>query len=164
MERQSWTNAQYSRRECLDKIWIPTEVEVNVLEEKVFQKLGCNIPLNRIEACHGVSKKSATVIAKFSCRKDWQHVLALKKDLLKIKMEYVDLPSQNKLFINNNFCSNYKALWSKSKKLQTLGKINSFFISDNTITIKISENCLPLSITHVDDFRKDFPNIDLTQP
>ena len=79
-------------------------------------------------------------------------------------MEYVDLPSQNKLFINNNFCSNYKALWSKSKKLQTLGKINSFFISDNTITIKISENCLPLSITHVDDFRKDFPNIDLTQP
>lgn len=131
---------------------------------KSISEVRLQFPLNRIEACHGVSKKSATVIAKFSCRKDWQHVLALKKDLLKIKMEYVDLPSQNKLFINNNFCSNYKALWSKSKKLQTLGKINSFFISDNTITIKISENCLPLSITHVDDFRKDFPDIDLTQP
>ena len=75
MERQCWANAQYSRRECLDIIGIPSEVEPDVLEEKVvniFEKLGCNIPSNHIEACHRVSKKSATVIVKFSQRKDRQ--------------------------------------------------------------------------------------------
>ena len=130
MERQCWANAQYSRRECLDIIGIPSEVEPDVLEEKVvniFEKLGCNIPSNHIEACHRVSKKSATVIVKFSRRKDCQQVLAVKKDLRKIKMEDVGLPGQNKLFINKNLCPYYKVLWSKSKKLHSLGKINSFF-------------------------------------
>ena len=53
-------------------------------------------------------------------------------------------------------------LWSKSKKLLTLGKLNSFCISNGTITIKISENSSPLSITHVNDFGKHFPDIDLS--
>ena len=167
MERQCWANAQYSRRECLDIIGIPSEVEPDVLEEKVvniFEKLGCNIPSNHIEACHRVSKKSATVIVKFSRRKDCQQVLAVKKDPCKIKMEDVDLPGQNKLFINKNLCLYYKVIWSKSKMLHSLGKINSFFISGDTIKIKVSENSLPLSITHVDDFGKYFPDIDLSPP
>ena len=95
MERQCWAEAQHSRRGCLDIIGIPNEVEADVLEEKVvniYEKLGCNIPSNRIEACHRVSKKSATVIVKFSRRKDCQQVLAVKKDLRKIKMVDVDLP------------------------------------------------------------------------
>ena len=94
MERQCWAEAQHSRRGCLDIIGIPNEVETDVLEEKVvniYEKLGCNIPSNRIEACHRVSKKSATVIVKISRRKDCQQVLAMKKDLRKIKMVDVDL-------------------------------------------------------------------------
>ena len=73
MGRHCWTKAQYLRQQCLDIIGIPTEVDADVLEEKVvniFEKLGCNIPLNRIEACQRVSKKSATVIVKFLRRKD----------------------------------------------------------------------------------------------
>ena len=130
----------------------------------IFEKLGCNIPSNHIEACHRVSKKSATVIVKFSRRKDCQQVLAVKKDLRKIKMEDVGLPGQNKLFINKNLCPYYKVLWSKSKKLHSLGKINSFFISGDTIKIKVSENSLSFSITHVDDCGKFFPDIDLLPP
>ena len=69
MERQCWANAQYSRRECIDIIGIPSEVKADNLEEKVvniFEKLGCSIPPNRIEACHRVSKKSATVSQIFT--------------------------------------------------------------------------------------------------
>ena len=91
-------NAQYSKRECLDIIVIPSEVEADVLEEKVaniFEKLDCNIPSNCTEACYRVSKKSATVIVKFSRRKNCQQFLAVKKDLRKMKMEDVDLPGQN---------------------------------------------------------------------
>ena len=107
MEHQCWAHAQYPKRECPDIIGIPREVEADILEEKVvkiFKKLGCNIPSNRIEACHRVSKKSATVIVTFSRRKDSQQVLAVKKDLRKVEMEDVDLPGQNKHFINKKLC------------------------------------------------------------
>ena len=166
-EHQCWANAQYSRQECIDIIGIPSEVKADDLEEKVvniFEKLGCSIPPNRIEACHRVSKKTLTVIVKFSHRKDCQQVLVVKKDLRKVKMEDVYLPGHNKLFMNRSLCPYYKVLWSKSKKLHSLGKINSFFISGDSIKIKVSENSLPLSITHVNDFGKYIPDTDLLPP
>ena len=81
---------------------IHSEVEAGVLEEKVvkiFERLGCNTPSNHIEACHRISKKSATVIIKFSRRKNCQQLFPY-----------------------------HKVLRSKSKKLHCLGKVNSFFI------------------------------------
>ena len=59
MERQCWANTQYLRRECLDIIRIHSEVKADVLEEKavnIFKKLFCNIPSNRTEVSHKVSK------------------------------------------------------------------------------------------------------------
>ena len=79
-------------------------------------------------------------------------------------MEDVNLPGQNKLFINRSLCLYYKALWSKSKKRHSLDKIFSFYISGDTIKIKVTENSSPLSITHVDDFGKHFPDIYLSPP
>ena len=130
----------------------------------VFKKLGCSIPPNRTEACHRVSKNSATVIIRFSRRKDCQQVLPGKKDLRKTKMEDADQPGQNKLFINKNLRQYYKVLWSKTKMIHSLVKINSFFTLADTIKINVSENSLPLSITHVDDFGKYFRDIDLSPP
>ena len=111
----------------------------------IFEKLDYNIPSSRIEACHRVIKKSSTVIFKFSRRKDCHQVLAVKKDLRKIKMENVDIPGQNKLFINKNLCPYYKVIWSKGKILHSLGKINGFLVSGDTIKIKVIENSLPYS-------------------
>ena len=54
-ERHCWENAQYSRRECLELIEIPTSVKDNVLEEKVcgfFHELGVEIGQRDIQACH----------------------------------------------------------------------------------------------------------------
>ena len=59
-------------------------MDADVLVEKVlniFGKLGCDIPLERIEACHRISKKSPAVIGKFMKRKDCQQVWSVKKDL-----------------------------------------------------------------------------------
>ena len=86
------------------------------------------IPNELIEACHRISKKNPTVIVKFSRRKDWQQVWDVKRDLQKVKMEDIDLPGQNKLFINKILCSYYKVIWAKSKKLHSLGKIHVFFL------------------------------------
>ena len=60
MERQCWANAQYSRRECLELVSVPHSVSDGDLEEKVlkiFEKVGCPIEGNHIEACHRISKK-----------------------------------------------------------------------------------------------------------
>ena len=80
-------------------------------------------------------------------------------------MEDLDLPGNGKLFINTSLCPYYKILWSKNKKLQNTGKIHSFFfISSDTIKIKINKNSLPLSVTHVDNFGNYFPDVDLSPP
>ena len=60
MERQCWTNAQYSRRECLELVGVPRSVSDGDLEEKflkIFEKVSCPIEGNDIEACHRISKK-----------------------------------------------------------------------------------------------------------
>ena len=148
-------------------IGIPSEVNADVLEKKVlniFGKLGCDIPPERIEACHRISKKSSTVIVKFTRRKDCQQVWSVKKDLQKIKMEDVNLLGQNKHFINRSLCPYYKIRWSKWKKLHSLGKIFNFYISGEAINIKVNENSSPLSIAHVDDFGKYFPGVNLSPP
>ena len=43
MERQCWLNILYSRRDCLAIVGIPSDMDADVLEEKVvaiFEKLG----------------------------------------------------------------------------------------------------------------------------
>ena len=75
-------------------------------------------------------------------------------------MEDLELHRNNKLFINKSLCPYYKMLWSTSKKLHSLSKIHSFFISSDTIKIKVNGNSSPLLIIHVDDFSKHFPDVD----
>ena len=36
LERQCWANAQYSRKECLEVVGIPRQVDDNLLETKIL--------------------------------------------------------------------------------------------------------------------------------
>ena len=77
-------------------------------------------------------------------------------------MECFDLLQEGNLFTNSSLYPYYEVLWSKSRKLLLFGKIHSFYISNATIKIKISENSSPLPGTFVDDFDKHFPDIGLS--
>ena len=154
LERQCWANAQYSRREWLEIIGIPRSVDDNSLEEKViqvFKRVGCNIDSSNIEACHRIIKRNDRVIVKFSRRKDCQQVLSV---------EDIGLTGDNKVFINHSLCPYYRVLWSKSKVLLNMGKINRLMVSNGTAKVKISKISAPISITHADDFTKYFPDVD----
>ena len=156
---------QYSKMGCLYIVGIPNEVKYQTLEESVvgiFDKISYNIDTDRIEAYHRLSKNNNLAIVKFTRRKDCQEVWNKKKELKDCKMEDFSLPGQEKIFINSSSFPYYKMLWSKSKKVLTLGKINSFYISNGTIRTKITENSSALSITHFDDFGKHFPDIYLS--
>ena len=65
LERQCWVNGQYSRKEFVEVVVVPSQIddkhlEVNVLS--IFQKFGCTIPPEFIEDCHCLGKNSNQVI------------------------------------------------------------------------------------------------------
>ena len=64
--------------------------------------------------------------------------------------------------MNKNLRPCYHSLWSETERLQSMSKINSFFISGGTVKIKIHENSKPLAITHLDDLAINFPGVDLS--
>ena len=69
-ERQCWTNAQYSRRECLEVIGILVPVTNGSLKSNitnVFDKLGVHVEGKDIQACHRL-KDNDRVIIKLSNR------------------------------------------------------------------------------------------------
>ena len=55
-------------------------------------------------------------------------------------------------------------LWSKSKRLNAMKQIHSYYVSNGTVKVKLAENSRPISITHATDFDKYFPGIDLSPP
>ena len=82
IENQYWLNAQYSKQECAYIIGIPSEVKADAFEEKVvviFERLGCNIPTERLEACYRISKKNPKVTVKFLRRKYCQQVREVRE-------------------------------------------------------------------------------------
>ena len=165
LERECWANSQYSRRECLEIVGIPTSVGHDTLEDqvlKIFDSVGCKVQKDNIEACHRMGKTNDRTIIKFSRRKDCQQVLSMKRDLRNVKMEDIGLPSDTRISLNQSLCPYYRILWSKSKKLHSLGKIHNFFILNSGIKLRINENSQPLSITHELDFEKYFPGVDLS--
>ena len=150
LEHQCWANAQYSRKEYVEVVGIPRQVDDKHLEAKVlsvFQKVGCTITPEFIGDCHQLGKNNDRVIVKFTCKKDCKQVLQVKKGLKDLTADHLDLPQGTKIFANQSLCPYYCILWSKSRRLQSMGKINSFFISGGTVKIKIDENSKPLAIT-----------------
>ena len=114
--------------------------------------------------CHRLGKNNDRVIIKFSRRKSCKQVLQVKKDLKDLSTDDLDLTKGRKNFVNQSLCSYYHILWSKSKQLHSMSIIISFFISEGTIKVKITENSRPLAITQLSDFTVNFPNVDLSPP
>ena len=162
LERQCWANAQYSRWECLEITGIPSSVSDKDHEEVVCQtitKAGVDITKGGIENCHRVRSKGQTIL-KFGKRKVLRQVLSVRKDLNKVKMSVIDLTGQSTLYINQSLCPYYRMLWSKTKTLYQKGKIDSFYVSNGNIKIRLQENAQQITISHTHDFIKYFPGVD----
>ena len=137
-----------SIQECLyilEFVYI-VQVSGEALAEKllnIFDKISCSFSPEHIESCHRIRKTTDTVIVKFSWRKNFQQDWKVKNDMQKLKINF-NLLGSNKCFIHKKTSSKYKVLWSKSKKLHSLGKSCSFI---EAIKIKSSKNSLPLWVT-----------------
>ena len=74
LERQCWSNCQYSRRECLELSGLPESIENSELEDttlQLFKNLDIEVDPSNIEGCHWLpSKGPKRVTVKFSKQKD----------------------------------------------------------------------------------------------
>ena len=105
IERVSWATAQYSRKECIEIVGLPTDIGDKNLEDIVTDltsKIGCEVSKENIEACHFTGKKQ-NVIVKLSRRKDCQRILESKQKLKDVTLNDLDLPGNSTIYINQSF-------------------------------------------------------------
>ena len=139
-ERQCWANAQYSRRECLEVVGIPTSVK-DALEDKVlnvFREIGVEIGQRDIQACHRV--ESSRTIVKFSNRKDCLQILKVKRQLKDLDCALFNFPDGTKIFVNESLCPYYKGLWNKCKAVKNKNKLYQFYTINGIIRVKLVEH------------------------
>ena len=120
LERQSWSNAQYSRQETLEVSGIPENIDKRELEGKVFtvlSKLDINIDLANAVASHSLksNKKGKKTILKSSKRKDSDEIRRVSSKLKTTDLKSIGITTS--VYINYSFSFYCKILWSKCKKL-----------------------------------------------
>ena len=72
VEGQCWRNAQYSRREFVEVVGIPSLVEHDQLEPtvcRILNHIDLNISGDKIEACHRLGKIMTRPLSNFSAEK-----------------------------------------------------------------------------------------------
>ena len=92
---------------------VPRSISNSDLEEKVlkiFEKVGCPIMGNNIEACHWISKKMKGGIfsLKGLPKCTW------REELRKVDMKEIGLLEDNPIFLNQSLCTYYPVLRSKA--------------------------------------------------
>ena len=93
VEKQAYSNEQYSRKECLELSGLHNTISDENLEStvlKVFSKINVNISPVNVQACHRLSSRGngpKKVIIKLSRRKEVMEVLANKSNLKNVGLE-----------------------------------------------------------------------------
>ena len=161
LERQCWSNAQYSKRETLEISGIPENIDDGELEGKVLtvlSKLDVNIDPANVEACHWLksNNKGKKAILKLSRRKDSDEIRRVRSKLKTTDLKPIGITTP--VYINDSLCFYYKKLWSKCKKLWTNKFIFGYWVSNGSIKIRISERSPVKVISHIVDLEKLFPD------
>ena len=164
LERHTWSNSQYSRRECLELSGILETIENKDLEGTVlaiFEKLVVMVDPNNVEDCHWIksSKGPKKVIVKLSRRKDSNKIRLLKKGPKGMNLSSLGINSA--VYINDSLCTYYKMLWGKCRKLLLNKYIYSFWVTNGTIKLKTVENGRVYAITPRNDLVELFPDNEI---
>ena len=141
LERGLHSQEQYSRRERLEVVIIPSSVDDKYLQSTVCSILGdtdvvCNS--NDIEDCHRI--KGDRTIIKFSSRRKSSEVLNKKKKLKNLDIGKYGLNDGSRIYINESLCPYYHGLWGKCKGLWQDKVITSFYTINGILRVKKFEH------------------------
>ena len=126
----------------------------------MITKAGVDINADDIEDCHRVGNKSQTII-KFGKRKVSRQVLSVRKDLYKVKTSDIDLKGKV-LSISIRASAPATRYYGPKPKHYQKGKFDSFYVFNGNIKIRLQENVRPITISHIHNFIKYFPGVDLS--
>ena len=149
LERNLHAVEQYSRRECVEITGINDSISDSALQREVINILqSINVSCNDVdvEACHRLKNRDRTIV-KFSSRRKVHEIFSKKKTLKE---------QGSRLYINESLCPYYRGIWGKCKKMKLEKKIWSFWTSNGSIRVKLSENSRPNIITHDVDLARLF--------
>ena len=125
-----------------------------------FNRIGVAVNPDDIELTIGFIMTKKTIF-KSSKRKLYQQVLREKKELKNVDPSKFDFLEGTAIFINESLCFYYRMLWNKCKKLWEKKLIYTYFTSNGNIRYRIRENGNVHTVTHITDFKKNFPDIDI---
>lgn len=164
VERSSYHQQQYSRRECIEIVNVPVSVPQKDLEAKVidiFSVAGVEVYPRDFHAVHRV--RGETVIAKLVNRKDASSILRKKGNLRKLsakdsKMLGVDV--KTKLFVNESLCPYYRFIFGKCNALFKGNHISSSYTMNGVIKIVTNRLLLDGSLNPVGEVTQNIGHLN----
>ena len=142
LERRMSEQEQYSRRECIELVGLPSDLNGEELENAVintFETAGIDIGKRNFHAVHRLADKR-TVIAKLTNRRDVIDILRRKKKLRTLSDEGKRKLNCQKVYINESLCPKYRQLLGKCNALFKKGKCVGFYTINGKIKVKINED------------------------
>ena len=158
LERNNLNNAQYNRTETLEINPVPSDIADDVLEQSVCQALsltGISAQPDDLQACHRMRKKDRVII-KFKCRKQKHRVLSNRKTLQNESLDFTQLKSSGKLFVNESMCHENHQLACKCRQLKSARKIHSTRFYNSTLHIKTCGKWAYLQDISSNGYRESF--------
>ena len=153
MERNDVTNSQYSKRETIELNPVSAKVREDVSQESTCKALsltGINVLLEDLHACHRM-KRSDRVIVKFKCCKQKQSLMYKRKNLGTKSHELTNLTLLARLFVSESMSHENQRLPDKCRQPRSARKINSSWVFNNVVSIKLTEHDRVDKIFHVTD-------------
>ena len=166
LEREKSEMQQYIRRNNVEIVGIPDAVKQCDLKSKVIEigkAVNIEISPKEIEACHRLYKSQnqhgpKRTIVRFVNRKLAENLIKKGREFKKRDVfEKANL--SDKIYINNNLCSYYRFLWGKVKSLYNRKAIDSFWVFNGIINLRLNgDNGEVFKVTHLDDLIESFPD------
>ena len=156
VERETASNAQYSRRETLEFHGIPSSfddgrgLEANIVQLIKDFAPAANVSADDLHAVHRLKKKE-NVIVKFTNRKKSHAVITKRKALdATVKQKH----KLDNVFVNESMCYQYKKLYYLCKQLKNNGKLAYYTFFNGSIRVKLGSEEESRVIGHVSDLMK----------
>ena len=162
LERSSYRQEQYSRRECIEIVGLSEEFsDQDALEERVvevFQAAGVNVKARDFHAIHPL-KNQKVIIAKCVNRRDAIAILRAKRSLREADdSTKKKLGAKGKIYINESLCPAYRRLFGVCNALFRKKLLSSSYTINGTIMVCTEEGGEKKSIGHLNDLKVIFKN------
>lgn len=161
---------QYGRRNNVEFSGFPEAITDKDLEKSVINLLSeidVVVEEKDIEACHRIGRRSdkgpRRTVVRFVNRKNCYKIFANKKKLKGLKPKKVNLGG-NAIYANYSLCPAYRKLWYRAKLLFQAQRIHSFWISNGTLKLRVTDSSEPLLIEHQSQLSGLFPNFSFNSP